>query len=188
MLLRAGFSKQIRFELVFSAQNLGFTFKLCHWSPRWSKKTIAGAYVDNETIHRSCEHFSELCLEDPMLVSINGIDVGFFKLDDGEVDPKTSQDHDVVNARSSQLLQTILDRTPRPIRLGFDRAGFGRNETNESTYSLLDAIEKAGSFDEYARRLQRDVHVAIITKCFQEKLPLDIKTALTTYLWKWGGA
>ena len=63
-----------------------------------------------------------------------------------------------------------------------------RNGSNKSTLALMKAIESAGSFDEYARRLQRDVHVAIITKCFQEKLPLDIKTALTTYLWKWGGA
>jgi hypothetical protein len=59
---------------------------------------------------------------------------------------------------------------------------------NKSACPLMDAIEKAGSFDEYARRLQRDVHVAILTKCLQEKLPLDVKTVLTTYLWKWGGA
>ena len=83
---------------------------------------------------------------------------------------------------------------PRPYRVGFflrERhysPESERNGSNKSTLALMKAIESAGSFDEYARRLQRDVHVAIITKCFQEKLPLDIKTALTTYLWKWGGA
>jgi len=63
-----------------------------------------------------------------------------------------------------------------------------RYGSNDSTLALMEAIEKAGSFDEYARRMQRDVHVAILSKCFQEKLPLEIKTILTTYLWKWGGA
>ena len=83
---------------------------------------------------------------------------------------------------------------PQPYRVGFFlrerhyRAESEPDGSGESTLALMKAIESAGSFDEYARRLQRDVHVAIITKCVQEKLPLDIKTAITTYLWKWGGA
>ena len=82
----------------------------------------------------------------------------------------------------------------RPYRVGYfrrmrsyspAREPFG---SNDSTLALMEAIQNAGSFDEYARRMQRDVHVAILSKCFQEKLPLEIKTILTTYLWKWGGA
>tara|TARA_B100000475_G_scaffold53707_1_gene36964 strand:- start:454 stop:1440 length:987 start_codon:yes stop_codon:yes gene_type:complete len=84
--------------------------------------------------------------------------------------------------------------TPQPYRVGFfhQELHFSgkRNPdgSNDSTLDLMKAILTAGSFDEYARRLQREVHVAIITKCSQDKLPLEIKTIITTYLWKWGGA
>ena len=84
--------------------------------------------------------------------------------------------------------------TPQPYRVGFfnrelhfspAREPFG---SNDSTLALMEAIQNADSFDDYARRLQRDVHVAIITKCVQDKLPLETNTIITTYLWKWGGA
>ena len=78
---------------------------------------------------------------------------------------------------------------PRPVPLGFFFIRGRHPKINcDSTYYLTSAIKKIGGFDEYARRLQRDVHVAIITKCVQDKLPLEIKTVLTTYLWNWGGA
>ena len=83
---------------------------------------------------------------------------------------------------------------PQPYRVGFFHQvlhfSSERNPdgSNEFTLALMEAIQNAGSFDEYARRLQRDVHAAILTKCSQEKLPLDITTIITTYLWKWGGA
>ena len=82
----------------------------------------------------------------------------------------------------------------QPYRVGFfhqelhfspAREPFG---SNDSTLALIEAIQNADSFDDYARRLQRNVHVGIITKCSQDKLPLETKTIITTYLWKWGGA
>ena len=84
--------------------------------------------------------------------------------------------------------------TPQPYRVGFfhqefhfspAREPFG---SNDSTLALMDAIQNAGSFDEYARFQQRYIHVGIITKCSQDTLPLETKTIITTYLWKWGGA
>ena len=87
-----------------------------------------------------------------------------------------------------------LAGAPQPYRVGFFlrerhyRAESEPDGSGESTLALMKAIEKAGSFDEYARRMQRDVHVAILSKCFEDMLPLEIKTILTTYLWKWGGA
>ena len=105
--------------------------------------------------------------------------------------PSTGTAHSTVAPHRRSAAQA---GAPQPYRVGFflrERHYWADSEpdgSGESTLALMKAIEEAGSFDEYARRLQRDVHVAILTKCFQEKLPLEIKTILTTYLWKWGGA
>ena len=61
-----------------------------------------------------------------------------------------------------------------------------RNEGNASAWALVDAIEKAGGFDEYAAR-QLDVHVSILTKCFGGQLPLDVKKTIVDFRTLRGG-
>ena len=61
-------------------------------------------------------------------------------------------------------------------------ANLERNEGklgNASAWALVDAVEKAGGFDEYAAR-QLDVHVSILTKCFGER-PRDVMTAVAEF-------
>ena len=59
-------------------------------------------------------------------------------------------------------------------------ANFKRDEGNASAWALVDAIKKTGGFDEYAAR-QLDVHVSILTKCFGDKLPLDVKKTIVDF-------
>jgi len=47
-----------------------------------------------------------------------------------------------------------------------------RAAINASAWALVDAIKKAGDFDEYARR-QLNVHISMLTKCFGTAMPLD---------------
>ena len=61
-----------------------------------------------------------------------------------------------------------------------------RNEGNASAWALVDAIKKAGGFDQYAAR-QLDVHVSILTKCFGDKLPLDVKKTIVDFRTLRGG-
>ena len=64
-------------------------------------------------------------------------------------------------------------------------ANFKRDEGNASAWALVDAIKKAGGFDEYAAR-QLDVHVSILTKCFGER-PRDAMTAVAEFYALRGG-
>ena len=43
---------------------------------------------------------------------------------------------------------------------------------NASAWALVDAIRKAGDFDEYARR-QLNIQISMLTKCFATALPVD---------------
>ena len=61
-----------------------------------------------------------------------------------------------------------------------------RNEGNASAWALVDAIKKAGGFEKYAAR-QLDVHVSILTKCFGDKLPLDVKKTIVDFRTLRGG-
>ena len=61
-----------------------------------------------------------------------------------------------------------------------------RGDRNASAWALVDAVEKAGGFDEYAAR-QLDVHVSILTKCFGDKLPLDVKKTIVDFRTLRGG-
>ena len=56
---------------------------------------------------------------------------------------------------------------------------------NTSAWALVDAIKKAGGFDQYAAR-QLDVHVSILTKCFGER-PRDVMTAIVDFRTLRGG-
>ena len=47
-----------------------------------------------------------------------------------------------------------------------------RSPHNASAWALVDAIKKAGDFDEYARR-QLNVHISMLTKCFRTAMPVD---------------
>ena len=47
-----------------------------------------------------------------------------------------------------------------------------RSATNASAWALVDAIKKAGDFDDYARR-QLNIHISMLTKCFGTALPVD---------------
>jgi hypothetical protein len=47
-----------------------------------------------------------------------------------------------------------------------------RSGVNASAWALVDAIKKAGDFDEYARR-QLNIHISMLTKCFGTALPVD---------------
>ena len=113
---------------------------------------------------------------------------------DGEYKSPVDFTSDDLDAFLADRRSAAQAGAPQPYRVGFKHEELhfpyfvDSNGMNDSTRFLMDAIKKAGSFDEYARFLQRYIHVAILTKCVQEKLPLDIKTVLTTYLWKWGGA
>ena len=57
--------------------------------------------------------------------------------------------------------------------------------TKRSAWALVDAVEKAGGFDEYAAR-QLDVHVSILTKCFGDR-PRDVMTAVAEFYALRGG-
>ena len=60
-----------------------------------------------------------------------------------------------------------------------------RGDRNASAWALVDAVEKAGGFDEYAAR-QLDVHVSILTKCFGDR-PRDVMTAVAEFYALRGG-
>ena len=60
-----------------------------------------------------------------------------------------------------------------------------RDEGNASAWALVDAVKKAGGFDEYAAR-QLDVHVSILTKCFGDR-PRDVMTAVAGFYALRGG-
>ena len=65
-------------------------------------------------------------------------------------------------------------------------ANFKRDEGNASAWALVDAVKKAGGFDEYAAR-QLNVHVSILTKCFGDQLPLDVKKTIVDFRTLRGG-
>ena len=161
MILRAGSMLPVMGDwLSFSKPNLGFSLERRRG---WAVITA---------IEDGCEHASKLQIGHTL--------VGF---DGGQRIPKIRNDGEL------RFLVKLLEAMPRPVPLGFFFIRGRHPKINcDSTYYLTSAIKKIGGFDEYARRLQRDVHVAIITKCVQDKLPLEIKTVLTTYLWNWGGA
>ena len=60
-----------------------------------------------------------------------------------------------------------------------------RKARNASAWALVDAIKKAGGFDEYAA-CQLDVHVSILTKCFGDR-PRDVMTAVAEFYALRGG-
>ena len=59
-------------------------------------------------------------------------------------------------------------------------ANFKRDEGNASAWALVDAVKKAGGFEKYAAR-QLNVHVSILTKCFGDQLPLDVKKTIVDF-------
>ena len=61
----------------------------------------------------------------------------------------------------------------------------GRSIYNASAWALVDAVKKAGGFDEYAAR-QLDVHVSILTKCFGHR-PRDVMSAVAEFYALRGG-
>ena len=74
-------------------------------------------------------------------------------------------------------------------RLGEFRAGkfqVRRSTDNASAWALVDAVKKAGGFDEYARRLL-GIHVSVLTKCFGTALPLDVTTIVAGFYAPRGG-
>ena len=60
-----------------------------------------------------------------------------------------------------------------------------RLDRNASAWALVDAVKKAGGFDEYAAR-QLDVHVSILTKCFGDR-PRDVMSAVAEFYALRGG-
>mmetsp|Transcript_3851 Transcript_3851/g.12580 ORF Transcript_3851/g.12580 Transcript_3851/m.12580 type:complete len:222 (-) Transcript_3851:36-701(-) len=60
-----------------------------------------------------------------------------------------------------------------------------RIDRNASAWALVDAVKKAGGFDEYAAR-QLDVHVSILTKCFGDR-PRDVMSAVAEFYALRGG-
>ena len=50
---------------------------------------------------------------------------------------------------------------------------------NASAWALVDAVKKAGDFDEYARR-QLGIHVSVLTKCFGTA-PVDVTTIVAGF-------
>jgi hypothetical protein len=60
-----------------------------------------------------------------------------------------------------------------------------RIDRNASAWALVDAVKKAGGFDEYAAR-QLDVHVSILTKCFGHR-PRDVMSAVAEFYALRGG-
>lgn len=55
-----------------------------------------------------------------------------------------------------------------------------RSPDNASAWALVDAVKKAGDFDEYARR-QLGIHVSVLTKCFGTALPVDVTTIVAGF-------
>ena len=60
-----------------------------------------------------------------------------------------------------------------------------RKARNASAWALVDAIKKAGGFDQYAAR-QLDVRVSILAKCFGDR-PRDVMTAVAEFYALRGG-
>mmetsp|Transcript_3352 Transcript_3352/g.10617 ORF Transcript_3352/g.10617 Transcript_3352/m.10617 type:complete len:223 (-) Transcript_3352:44-712(-) len=60
-----------------------------------------------------------------------------------------------------------------------------RDFRSASAWALVDAVKKAGGFDEYAAR-QLDVHVSILTKCFGDR-PRDVMSAVAEFYALRGG-
>lgn len=60
-----------------------------------------------------------------------------------------------------------------------------RDFRSASAWALVDAVKKAGGFDEYAAR-QLDVHVSILTKCFGDR-PRDVMSAVAEFYMLRGG-
>ena len=73
------------------------------------------------------------------------------------------------------------------LRAGAAVTGFSpsRIDGNASAWALVDAVKKAGGFDEYAAR-QLDVHVSILTKCFGDR-PRDVMSAVAEFYGLRGG-
>ena len=62
-----------------------------------------------------------------------------------------------------------------------------RSPGNASAWALVDAVKKAGGFDEYARRLL-GIHVSVLTKCFgTAALPVDVATIVAGFYAPRGG-
>ena len=55
-----------------------------------------------------------------------------------------------------------------------------RSPRNASAWALVDAVKKAGGFEEYARRLL-GIHVSVLTKCFGTALPVDVTTIVAGF-------
>ena len=165
-LLRAGATLQPRFELSFSARDLGF------------RVSLSRGRIVVDSISKSCEHFFKL---------------GFFF----EIVMINRQRVPLIVDESTLLaFESALQKMSRPVRIVFsNRSRYSRDlrssdeaPSNESVCALVKAIDEAfGDFDAYARR-QRNVHIAILTKCVADALPLDVKAFITTFLWLWGGA
>ena len=54
-----------------------------------------------------------------------------------------------------------------------------RSPHNASAWALVDAVKKAGGFEEYVRR-QLGIHVSVLTKCFTA-LPVDVATIVAGF-------
>jgi len=61
-----------------------------------------------------------------------------------------------------------------------------RIPSNASAWALVDAVKKAGGFDEYARR-QLGIHVSVLTKCFGTVLSDDVATIVAGFYAPRGG-
>ena len=61
-----------------------------------------------------------------------------------------------------------------------------RSPGNASAWALVDAVKKAGGFEEYARR-QLGIHVFVLTKCFGTALPVDVTTIVAGFYAPRGG-
>ena len=66
------------------------------------------------------------------------------------------------------------------------RINVAREPRNEACFALLDKIDEAGDFDNYATQ-QRAVPVAILGKCVGDALPQDAKTVIATFWMPRGG-
>ena len=55
-----------------------------------------------------------------------------------------------------------------------------------SAWALVDALKKAGSFDEYARR-QLEIHASILAKCRKRPLPADVTPLIAGFYAPRGG-
>lgn len=61
-----------------------------------------------------------------------------------------------------------------------------RSPDNASAWALVDAVKKAGGFEEYVRR-QLGIHVSVLTKCFGSALPVDVATIVAGFYVPRGG-